>query len=391
MGDFDVELTQKQAESYRLASRTERRIILTQHCKLTGVPRNTAVKRFTRAIRRKQGFILDKQATPTARGAPVQYHDAHRQLVLALNELAGSVAAERLQPQLGEYLSQLEAAGELTAYTADVVARVRTMPVISLKRMLKDLGISRARRKLPGLSDVAKHVPIQAHFGQFADRLGYVALDYVEHNGGNSSGRFVQSGCYVDIATQWVVRAAGWGKNLRSVESIHQRALTRLHHHVRHFHTDNAPAAMRMLFEQLQEPQVHYDLSRSRPYKKNDNAHVEQKNGDKIRKLIGYWRLDSQVACDLLNELYDVEDVISNYFIASTKLTGKDYDQKGKLIRKHYDRPRTPYARLLAHPGTSNKTKQKVIAKKRTLNLVLLRRQSIALQTRLAAHFGKLR
>jgi hypothetical protein len=197
MGDFDVELTQKQAEDYRAATRSERRAILTQHCRLTGVPRNTAVKRFARAIRKKQGFVLDSPP-PKARGAPVQYHDAHRQLVLTLSELAGSVAAERLQPQLGEYLDQLEAAGGLMAYAPDVVARVRAMPVISLKRMLKDLGISRKRRKLPGLSDVAKQVPIQAHFGQFARRLGYVALDYVEHNGGDSSGRFVQSSCYVD-------------------------------------------------------------------------------------------------------------------------------------------------------------------------------------------------
>jgi hypothetical protein len=389
VADFDMELTKKQAEAYRLASRLKRRDIITEHCKLTGVPRNTAVQRFKRATRAKHGFSLD--APPSSRGAPVKYHGVHRQLLGELYDLAGGVAAERLQPCLDEYLGQMAAAGRLAPYAPDVVAAVRAMPVISVKRQLKALGLGRKRRKLPGLSDVAKQVPVQAHFGQFAGRLGYVALDYVEHNGGDSSGRFVQSGCYVDIATQWVVRAAGWGKNLAAVEAIHDTALTRLHHHVQHFHTDNAPAAMRLLFERLQEPQAHYGLSRSRPYQKNDNAHVEQKNGDKIRKLVGYWRLDGQAACDLLNELYAVEDLICNYFVASAKLAGKEYDGQGKVERKHYDKPKTPYARLLAHPDVSTKTKRLVIAQKQRLNLVDLRQRSMALQLQLAQHFGRLR
>jgi len=384
-----MELTQKQAEAYARASRTDRRAIITEHCKLTGIARNTAVQRFARAIRRKQSFMLDKP--PKARGAPTKYQSAHRQLLQTVYDLSGSVSAERLQPELSTYLDELARACQLGGYDGDVIATVRAMPVISVKRTLKALGLGRTKRKLPGLSDVIKQVPIQAHFGQFANRLGYVALDYVEHNGGNSSGRFVCSGCYVDIATQWVVRAAGWGKNLASVESVHSEALGRIHHHVRHFHTDNAPAALRLLFERLQEPQVQYDLTRSRPYHKNDNAHVEQKNGDKIRKLVGYWRLDTQAACDLLNELYRVEDLIGNYFVASAKLTSKTYDNNGKLVRKQYDKPRTPYVRLLTHPQTSNKTKRFIIAERQSLSLVELRQRSDDLQAKLAEHFGRLR
>jgi hypothetical protein len=145
------------------------------------------------------------------------------------------------------------------------------------------------------------------------------------------------------------------------------------------------------LFERLQEPQVQYDLTRSRPYQKNDNAHVEQKNGDKIRKLVGYWRLDTQAACDLLNELYRVEDLIGNYFVASAKLTSKTYDNNGKLVRKQYDKPRTPYVRLLTHPQTSNKTKRLIIAERQSLSLVALRQRSDELQAKLAEHFGQLR
>lgn len=389
MATFDMELTQKQAETYRTASPPHKQQLITQHCELTGMSRNAAVQRFKRAIARKQGFMVPRQPKP--RGAPKIYRDEHRRLVLVLNDIAGGVAAERLQPMLGVYLVQLARARQLDAYRLEVIATVRAMPVISLKRLLRELGVTRKKRRLPAQNDIAKQIPIVAHFGQFANRLGYVGLDYVEHNGGNCSGRFVISGCYVDIATQWLTRGAGWGKNLASTEAIHTTALTRLHHHLRHFHTDNAPAALRVLFDRLSEPQVKYDLSRSRAYHKNDNAHVEQKNGDKIRKLVGFWRLDCQAACDTLNELYAVEDTITNYFIASAKLVGKDYDHHGKLIRKRYDTPQTPYQRLLEHPQTSNKTKRQVIASKQSLDLVALRQQSDALLEQLAAYYGKLR
>ena len=386
---FDMELTQKQAETYRTASKQHKQQLITQHCELTGISRNAAVQRFKRAVTHKQGFVPTKPLGP--RGAPKVYRDEHRRLVLSLSDISGGVAAERLQPMLGVYLVQLARAKQLDAYRPEVIAAVRGLPVISLKRILKDLGITRKKRRLPAQNDIAKQIPIVAHFGPFADRLGYVGLDYVEHNGGDSSGRFVISGCYVDIATQWLARGAGWGKNLASTETIHATALTRIYHHLRHFHTDNAPAAMRMLFDRLSEPQVKYDLSRSRAYHKNDNAHVEQKNGDKIRKLIGFWRLDCQAACNILNELYAVEDTITNYFIASAKLIGKDYDTKGKLIRKRYDTPKTPYQRLLEHPKTSNKTKRQVVVIRQNLDLVALRRRSDELLQQLAAYHGKLR
>lgn len=398
MGIFEMKLLQIQAKEYRLANRTKRRDIITEHCKLTGASRNTAVKRFSRAILKTNGFKLDNyQSANTllgdvrARGAPKKYTESHFRLVLLLNDLAGNIAAERIKPQINEYLIQLDKAGILKDYSEEVVDAIRYIPVISLKRIFKELGIKRKRRKLPALSNIASQIPIQSHFGQFSNLLGYVALDYVEHNGGNCSGRFVQSGCYVDIATQWTVRAAGWGRNVNSVGHIHKIAMTRIHHHIRHFHTDNAPAAMKLLFEKLSEIKTHYQMSRSRPYKKNDNAHVEQKNGDKIRKLVGYWRLDTQDACDILNELYAIEDLISNYFIASAKLIYKEYDEQGKVIRKHYDSPKTPYERLLTHPNINNKTKCYIIAEKKSLNLIELRQHSIELQAKLSKYYGVLR
>lgn len=385
---FDMELTQRQAAEYRRAGRRRKSELITEHCRLTGDARNTAVQRFNRANRKKRGFVLERPSG--AKGAPVKYRDEHKRLVLAVSDLGGGVCGERLHPQLGEYLRQLETAGELSDYPADVVETVRDMPLISLRRILAELGVTRRKRQLPETADVAKQIPVTADFNRFTDRLGYLGVDYVEHNGGDAGGRFAISGCYVDIGVQWLVRAAGHGKNLASVEAIHDAAMERLPHRARHFHTDNAPAALRVLFDKIGGSDD-AGISRSRPYHKNDNAHVEQKNGDGVRKLVGYWRLETPEAVELLNRLYGVEDLIGNYFIASAALIGKDVDELGRVIRKRYDRPRTPYRRLLEHPQTAEETRHVVAARKQELNLVELRQQSIELQTELAHHYRRLR
>jgi hypothetical protein len=84
-------------------------------------------------------------------------------------------------------------------------------------------------------------------------------------------------------------------------------------------------------------------LSRSRPYQKNDNAHVEQKNDDKVRKLVGYYRYDTEQEIRLLNLLYERSDLLDNFFIASAKLEEKIRDNKGRVIRRVHDKPKTPY------------------------------------------------
>jgi len=88
------------------------------------------------------------------------------------------------------------------------------------------------------------------------------------------------------------------------------------------YHSDNDKTILKILFEKIKGKDGKY-LSRSRPYKKNDNAHVEQKGGDKVRKLVGYFRYDSEEEVSLLNEIYNRADLLDNFFIANFKLKDK--------------------------------------------------------------------
>ncbi|MFN3481173.1 MAG: hypothetical protein ACK415_12430 [Thermodesulfovibrionales bacterium] len=116
-------------------------------------------------------------------------------------------------------------------------------------------------------------------------------------------------------------------------------------------------------------------LSRSRPYKKDDNAHVEQKGGDKVRKLIGYWRFDTPEEVRLLNEIYKRADLLDNFFIPTVKLKKKLKDLRGRTIKKIYESPKTPYQRLMQCKDITDSEKEELRSLMRSLNMVRLKKE----------------
>jgi hypothetical protein len=229
-----------------------------------------------------------------------------------------------------------------------------------------------------------KQIPIQAYFGKNADKAGYVEIDYVEHNGGNSAGIFGITGTYIDVCIGWLARTAALSKTQRAVGKIHEANEGKTYHKVHEYHPDNAKPILKLLLEKTMGTKpASYRISRSRPYHKEDNGHVEQKNGDKVRKLVGYHRYDTEEQVSLLNKLYAIEDQISNYYLPSQKLKQKIKDEKGRVIQKKYDTAKTAYKRLMEAKDVDEETKEKVRKRYKTTNLITLRRQANEMQNKL--------
>ena len=273
----------------------------------------------------------------------------------------------------------------------------------SLKRIisqqLPSLGARGRRKKGGGGNYFLYHqIPIQADFGQFAQKQpGYIEIDFVEHNGGLSSGLFAITAVYLDLYSQWIVRVAGLGKNLKTIKKIDQLAHQRIIYPILHYHPDNAKPILKTLWQRVNQAREEKEkkeeeeekrkgrkrtpgiiipqLSRSRPYRKNDNAHVEQKNNDKVRKLVGYCRYDQPEEVSLLNQLYYLADLIDNFFIPSFKLKRKVKAPSGRVIRKIYSPPQTPYQRLINSPFVSPSLKKRLRLKYQSLNLVELQQK----------------
>jgi hypothetical protein len=375
IGAFDMQLTQKLAKEYKKSTRKRKGEILKEYCLLTEVSRNTASKRFCKEIRNVYPRVFPKENKYTKRGPKNKFNTVHREIIRRCWELGGNICAERLHPILSTYIDQLDIRGMLKIYLREDIDITEGISLGTLKRVISSFPKT-GSKKHKGNASIYKQIPIVAHFSQFTDKPGHVEVDFVEHNGGLSSGLFAVTGTYTDIFSGWVVRAAGLGRSEHSVSSIDKIAQTRIFHRVLHYHPDNDKSILKVLFERMKSngKKDSFTLSRSRPYKKNDNAHVEQKNDDKVRKLVGYWRYDTPEQVDLLNRLYEKADIIDNFFIPSAKLIKKIRDGNGRVIKRVHDKPKTPFQRLLDCERLSKHERVKLKRLFKSLDMVELRK-----------------
>lgn len=371
MKEFDMKLTQKYIKIYNKASKKKKSRIIDEYCSLTGVKRNTAIQRINRYSTNY------RKVKKHRRGRKPKYISIHKQIIHKTWILSNYLCAELLHPVIVDYMDALLIHGEIKTNNQKVIQTCKKISLGSLKNIIRDFHNPR-KRKYKSTSPIYKRVPIDANFRRYTDEPGNIEIDYVEHRNGVNKGKYVITGTYVDLYSQWVCRAAGLGKNISSVKKIYETVISRIYHDIKRLHPDNCKSTLSFLTQKLanEKNSVIDPLSRSRPYHSNDNAHVEQKNGDKVRKLVGYWGYNTQEAVVLLNDLYLVEDMIVNFYTPCMKLVSKDIDEHGRVIRKNYSKATTPYKRLMTSKQVDEHIKKKLKSVKKGLDLVKLRNRS---------------
>ena len=200
------------------------------------------------------------------------------------------------------------------------------------------------------------------------------------HDGGNSSGEFLYSLNATDVASGWVEtealrnRAQVW--TFQALERIKQR----LPFSLLGIDSDNDGAFINAhLIRYCQENKLTF--TRSRPYKKNDNCYVEQKNYSVVRRLVGYLRHDTEEEKRLLEQIYSLSRLYYNFFLPNMKLIRKE--RIGSRVTKKHDLPKTPYQRLLESPAISLEQKNRLRQTYQELNVVKLKREIDRLRDRL--------
>jgi hypothetical protein len=194
---------------------------------------------------------------------------------------------------------------------------------------------------------------------------GHLEIDLVSHSGASAAGEFIYTLDCVDIATGWVERQAVMGKGQLGIVAALREIEQRLPFPLRGIDSDNGSEFINThLFNFCQQrPKTRrVQFTRSRPYKKDDNAHVEQKNWTHVRKLLGWERYDTLEALKIINHLYEQLRIFQNLFQPSMKLSSKI--RKGSRLIRRYDQPSTPLERVLKSP---EKTLQQIQALKSTL------------------------
>lgn len=191
---------------------------------------------------------------------------------------------------------------------------------------------------------------------------GHFEVDLVHHSGPVTSGEYLHTLQMVDVATGWSERVGVFGRTQRAMERGFRRILDRLPFPIVQLHPDNGPEFLNgHLLRFFGKEIVGLKLSRSRPYHKNDNRNVEQKNYTLVRSYLGYDRIDSPAQCVAVNALYDRMWVYYNLFQPVMHLVSKEMVGEGRVKRK-WDQAKTPYERLLATGALSEEREAKLTA-----------------------------
>ena len=279
-------------------------------------------------------------------------------------------------------MDRLVACGELTVRPA-TAALVRQMSISTLERLLAGARRTVARRgrstTQPG--GWLKHqIPVRTFADWDDTRPGFLEIDLVAHCGEDGGGFFLHTLCAVDIATGWVELQPVWGKGHKRVRAALHEVRRRLPVRLCGVDTDNGSEFInRALFDYCRFEQITF--TRSRPYRKNDSAHVEQKNGAIVRALVGYDRYVSRAAYAQLARVYRLLRLHTNFFQPVQRLVAKA--RHGARVTRRYDRAQTPFQRLLAAGTLSQFHQRELAALYETLNPLRLRREIDAALTAL--------
>jgi 5S rRNA maturation endonuclease (ribonuclease M5) len=280
----------------------------------------------------------------------------------------------RLKAILSEWLpGYIKTYGPISEKTA--VALLKISPS-SIDRILNPVRAEytkhgRATTK-PGTL-LRRHVQVKTNQWD-ESRPGFLEADTVAHCGSTTEGMYANTVDCVDIATGWTEQRAVWGKNYQDVIDQIKNIEQSLPFPILGFDADNGGEFLNHhLFRYLTERKRPIQFTRSRAYKKDDNAHIEQKNWTHVRQWLGYDRLDSPEGVPLMNALYTSEwRLFLNFFCPSVKLLEKK--RVASKIVKRYDKPKTPYRRILESPDVSEEAKRKLKEQYKTLNPFELRK-----------------
>ncbi len=342
----------RMVKRYRAADRKGRGELLKDMEEMTGLHRKSLIRLLSEGS-------LERRPRGKQRGWV--YGPEVEDVIRVIWESEDYICAERLTPSLLCMAQQLARFGELqlNAEIETKLAQISESTVLRLLTKLRQDTPRLPRRGPEQANRVAREIPMGRIAWQ-TQEPGHFEVDLVHHCGESAAGEYVHTLQMVDVATGWSERVGVLGRGQRAMEGGFGRILERVPFPILHLHPDNGPEFLNgHLIRFFGEEIVGLSLSRSRPYHKNDNRFVEQKNYTLVRSYLGYRRMDSCSQLVAVNALYEKMWLYYNLFQPVMRLVSKEVVGQNRIKRK-WDEAKTPYQRVLERGVLSQEQRERL-------------------------------
>ncbi len=331
---------------YREASRKDKSRMLDEFVAIAGCHRKHAVRLLGRCNEIREKTVPNGQRI---------YDETVRQALIVVWEASDRICGKRLKAALPSMVDSLERHGHL-ALARDVRERLLTANAATIDRLLRPVRErAGSRRKRRRKRKLGSRVPVRTFMDWKDPEPGYLEIDLVAHGGGMVTGSFINSLVATDVCTGWTeaipLLAREQSLVVEGLEAIYRVFPVTL----RGIDSDNDSVFINeTLFGYCADRGI--EFTRSRAYRKNDQAWIEQKNGSVIRRFVGHERYSGSMAGQILAHLYGAMRLYVNHFQPSFQLLERSRD--GGSIKKRYRKPATPCDRLLERDDVSEEVKR---------------------------------
>ena len=349
--------------------------ILNEYCEVTGQSRKHAIK-----------ALGPKKRPAKRRGCPTGGTHEGTALLVKLWTLSDMLCGKLLKQVLGLYLDSLR---RQQSVSLDACAEVLGMSASTIDRRLqaeKTRSGGNRRRRQSSLAQHRREVPLKVDTWpeSYPKEPGWIEADTVAHCGGSMAGSFIWTLTLTDVGSGWTCLDSVWNKGAIGVRDAVATFIREAPFTVVAFNSDNGGEFLNGHLKEYFAPLSQtIRRSRSRSWQKNDNAHVEQKNGVLVRGLFGYGRIDEPDLLPLMKRIDRVHCLLKNLFTPTMRLISKER-RGAKYVKRYEAVPKTPAQRLLESPNVSAEDKEEVMRQIRTNDICELK-ASLDAQIRLLA------